>query len=612
MNLNKEQALAASHVHGIASVVAVPGSGKTATMLHRICMLVNDHGVAPESILGLTFTRNAADEMRSRLRPILSEKSERVMLNTIHGFCFWLLKNEGQVFELLIGKEQIIFLKNVIRKLKHKDLPTGLALREINLAKANMIDVPEFRDLYDGDKTMLNIADVYERYDVNKQKKMLMDFDDLLVETNRLLTENETVCNRYKSSFSHIMVDEYQDTNPIQSEIIRLLVGDNSNESSYWVCGDDWQSIFSFSGASLGNILNFGEHFPESEMFILSNNYRSTPQILTCCQNLISHNVRKIEKILSTHNGDGEAVQVLESSSEETESLSIATEIEDLVKSRGYQYKDIAILVRANFQTRVIEECFSTRKIPYFCSNGLNFYDRNEIRVILDYLRLIAHPDSHTGDEALLSVLNVPNRYAGHRFKKELQDYATDKDMHLYPALKKIPIELPYIRHNMKDLRAFLDPLIEDAESLEPCELIQLIRSTLDYDRFITDEDIPSPDDTKIASLNQLQIAAAKHNRIDDFLLFTENFQGDLGHDKDGVQLMTIHRSKGLEYPCVFIMSMVEGILPSKKGDIEEERRICFVGISRAMQLLYLSTCQTYLGTPCKRSIFLDEMLGNK
>jgi DNA helicase II / ATP-dependent DNA helicase PcrA len=579
-------------------------------MLHRICHLVNDHGIASENILGLTFTRHSAEEMRSRLAPILSDKAQRVMLNTIHGFCFWLLKQEGRVFELLIGKEQIIFLKDVIRKMKHSDLPTGMVLREINLAKANMINIQEFRDLYEGDKTMLKIADIYERYDHMKQAAMLMDFDDLLWDTHQLLQDNPDICTRYRKSFQHILVDEYQDTNPIQSAIISLLVGDGSNGSSYWICGDDWQSIYSFTGASVGNILNFGEMFPGAKRYLLNNNFRSTPQIIKACQNLISHNVRKIEKTLATDNADGEDVRILESSSEETESLQIANEIEDLITTQGYKYKDIAILYRANFQSRMCEQVLSERKIPYHIENGLNFYERAEVRGLLNYLRLISNPDSAQGDEALLTVINIPNRYAGYRFKNELQNWAAVRGMHLYQALKVMPIELPYVRHNMKDFIKFVDPLIQDAVNFEPCELLQLIRTTLDYDRWATDEDIPSPDDTKILNLNQLQVAAAKFKQIEPFLQFTENFQGDVGHDKDGVNLMTIHKAKGLEFQVVFVIGMVEGILPSKKGDIEEERRICFVAISRAMKLLFLSTCQTYLGSSCKRSIFLDEIAG--
>jgi len=607
--LNREQELAADFLNGICSVIAVPGSGKTRTMMERIGRLVNHHGIAPESILGLTFTRNAADQMRNRLIPILSDKADRVMLNTIHGFCYWLLKNEGFTFELLIGKEQLIFVKDVLKKLKYRDLPTGMVMNEIGLAKNNLISIKEFRDLYTGDKTMQKIADVYERYDIEKEKKLLMDFDDLLSETFKHLSDDKDVREKYSSTFNHILVDEFQDTNPVQSEVVKLLIGDTKNGSSYWVCGDDWQSIYSFTGASVGNILNFKDYFPDAYEFILNTNYRSTPQILKACQNLIRHNVRKIEKVLTTQNGDGEEVSVIESSSEETEALNVVTEINDLVSSRGYAHKDIAILVRANFQTRQIEETLSSQKIPYYIEGGVNFYDRTEVKVLLDYLRLISNPDCPDGDEALLSVLNVPNRYVSNKFKKELQKFAEERDMHLYQALGHMPIELPYIRHSLKDLRAFLDALIEDADNLEPSGIIQLLRKTLDYERWITDLDIPSPDDTKIANLNQLQIAAAKYKSIDAFLEFTENFQSDLGHDRDGVKLMTIHKAKGLEFPVVFVIGLVEGILPSKKGDIEEERRIAFVGISRAMELLYLSTCQTYLGSPCKRSIFLDEIL---
>ena len=608
-NLNKEQQQAADFLHGICSVIAVPGSGKTKTMMERIGRLVNHHGIAPESILGLTFTRSAADLMRSRLKPILSDKADRVMLNTIHGFCYWLLKNEGFTFELLLGKEQLIFLKDVLKKLKYRDLPTGMVLSEISLAKNNLISIQEFRDLYEGDKTMQKIADAYEKYDIEKEKKLFFDFDDLLSETFKYLLENEDVREKYCSTFNHILVDEFQDTNPVQNEVIKLLIGDTNNGSSYWICADPDQAIYGFNGAAITNILHFDKHFPSAEQFLLNVNYRSTPQILRACQNLIINNMRRIEKELLTNNPDGDDVNLIESSSEETEALNIVTEINDLVGSRGYVHKDISILVRANFQTRQIEETLSSQKIPYYIEGGVNFYDRTEVKVLLNYLRLISNPDCPDGDEALLSILNVPTRYVSNNFKKELQNFAENREMHLYQALKHMPIELPYIRHSLKDLRAFLDPLIDDADSLEPSEIIQLLRSTFDYDRVITEDDLPSPDDTKIANVNQLQIAAAKYKSIASFLEFTENFQSDLGHDKNGVQVMTIHKAKGLEFPVVFVIGLVEGILPSKKGDIEEERRICFVGISRAMELLYISTCQTYLGSPCKRSIFLDEIL---
>jgi DNA helicase-2/ATP-dependent DNA helicase PcrA len=610
-DLSEEQEVAAQFLDGIAAVVAVPGSGKTRTMMERIGILVKKHGISPENILGLTFTRNAAEEMRNRLVPVLGDLASRVMLSTIHSFCYFLLRNEGRVFEILSGREQLIFMREVMKKLKVKDLSMGMILREISLAKNNLITVEEFRDLYSGDKTMLKVADIYETYDQEKAKKMLKDFDDLLIEAFRLLNEKEGVREKYKETFKHLLVDEFQDTNPAQMEILKLLIDHKGDGRSFWICGDDWQAIYGFTGASVGNIVNFRELFPRSEQFILSLNYRSSPQIIRACQNLITHNLRKIEKTLRTDNPDGEDVIVLESSSEQSEALNLVSEIKDLVEGKGYAHKDIAVLYRCNFQSRVVEETFSQHKIPYHIQNGLSFYHRKEVKTLLDYLRVISNPDSDEGDEAVLTILNVPNRYIGRKFLRDLEDFSLKQGVRLYEGLKSMPIELPYIRKNVKDFIGFLDPLIEDSGNLQPAELISLLRTTLDYDRYVTDEDIPSPDDVKIQNLDQLQLAAVRFRDIRSFLDYTETFEDETVSDnRDGVNLMTIHKAKGLEFPVVAVIGLVEGILPSKKGDIEEERRICFVGMSRAMKLLYLSHSLTYLGQPAKKSVFLDEILG--
>jgi DNA helicase II / ATP-dependent DNA helicase PcrA len=608
--LNREQQEAASFKHGICAVIAVPGSGKTRTMMERIGILVKEHKISPENILGLTFTRNAAEEMRHRLAPVLGERASRVTLSTIHSFCHYILRNEGRVFEILTGKDQIIFIRTIMKKLKIKDISTGMVLREIGLAKNNLISVSEFADLYEGDATMCKIRDIYESYEKEKEKKMMLDFDDLLLQTYLLLKESSNARDKYKDIFKHLLVDEFQDTNPAQMGILDLLIDTSGNGSSFWVCGDDWQSIYAFTGASVGNILNFKERFPKGKEFILNLNYRSSPQIIKACQNLIRHNERKIEKTLRTENESGDEVIVLESSTEETEAVSLVNEITDLVERKHYIYSDIAILYRANFQSRVIEEAFSQRKIPYHIENGLNFYNRHEVKVLLDYLRVIADPDSDAGDEALLSIINIPNRYMGRTFTSELEGFSLKNGLHLYEGLKRMPVIVPYLRKNVKDFTSFLDPLIRDAQGLIPSELIGLLRSSLDYDRFITDEDIPSPDDMKIQNINQLQFAATRYNDITSFLAYTETFQDEsVSDNKKGVALMTIHKAKGLEFPIVFVVGLVEGIIPSKKGDIEEERRICFVGISRAMNLLYLSYSQSYLGQAVKKSLFLDEIM---
>jgi len=612
LKLNKEQQAAAEFLDGTCVVVAVPGSGKTLTMTHRIGNLVK-RGVAPENILGLTFTRNAAEAMRNKLIPVLDDMSSRVTLSTIHSFCHYLLRCEGKTFEILSGKDQIIFMRNIMKKLKIKDLSIGMILREISLAKSNLITADEFRLLYEGDKSMQKVADIYESYDREKSKKLFFDFDDLLVETHRLLNENDVVRDKYKGTFRHLLVDEFQDINPIQSEILKILVNNSQEGTSFWVCGDDWQSIYAFTGASIATILNFKKMFPDSHQLILNISYRSTPQILRACQNLIKHNQKKIEKELKTENEDGEAVIVLQSSSEETEALTLVNEIKELVDSGSFKHTDIAVLYRCNFQSRMIEEAFSQHKIPYHIENGLCFYDRREIKILLDYLNLISNPYSEQGDEALQSIINTPNRYIGRKFMAELDEFQSCSDLHLYEKLKAIPIELPYIRKNVKEFIKFMDPLIEDAENLEPAELIQLLRVSLDYDRYITDDDLPSPDDVKIESLNQLVMAAARFNDIKSFITYTETFQEQsVSDNKEGVRLMTCHKAKGLEFPVVFLIGCVMNILPSKKGNLEEERRICFVGISRAMKLLYLSWSMTYLGQPAKKSIFLDEILDTK
>ncbi len=603
MKLNVQQKQASEFENGIASVIAVPGSGKTVTMTRRIGNLVKK-GVSPCNILGLTFTRNAADAMRSKLKPVLGDQANLVSLLTIHAFCLRVLKDENRHFEILHGKEQLRFIRQ-IKKKKKVNLPTGLLLREISLAKNNLISVKEFRDLYGDDQTMNLIADIYQAYDLEKQQKMILDFDDLLVETNHLMGQ-KPVRQRYQQAFSHILVDEFQDVNPSQLNILKQLVNRNGS-SSFWICGDDWQSIYSFTGASLANILRFKEMFPESRQYILNVNYRSTPQILKVCQNLIENNTSKVDKQLEPSQSSGDDVIVLDCTNEEDEAQQIVNAIAELIE-RGYVFKDMAILYRANFQSRVLEEVLSQHDIPFKIENGMNFFSRWEVKVLIDYLRLIHDPDSDDGDEALKSVINVPNRYLGKKFVQELETYAAKYQLHLYTALKKMPVKLPYLKKNIQAFIELLDLLIRNASKMEPVEILHLLRDTLDYDQFITEDDIPNPDDSKIENINQLLFAANKYSDIASLLNYTNSFKDDYGNDPEGVHLMTIHKAKGLEFQIVFVTGMVKNILPNKNGDIEEERRIAFVALSRAMKLLYVSWFRNYMGKQTQQSPFIDEM----
>ncbi len=607
--LNEQQQQAAQFTNGIAVVVAVPGSGKTLTMTQRIGHLVAS-GVPPENILGLTFTRNAAQAMREKLGPVLMDKADKVHLSTIHSFCHYLLRSEGRTFSILSGKEQLIFLKRIVEKLKFKDISVGMALQEIRLAKNNCISVDEFHELAGNDTVLDKIALIFESYEEEKSKKLAMDFEDLLNETYVLLKNDPEIREKYHSMFLHLMIDEYQDTNPLQLELIKILVDKRNGNSSLWVCGDDWQAIYAFTGASVGNILHFNRIFPDSSQFILNVNYRSTPQILAACQNLIRHNTRKIEKELQTTNADGEQPVLIEAADEEQEALLVGNEISDLVSRHGYTYEQIAVLYRANFQSMTLEETFSRLNLPYQIQNGMNFYDRREVAWLVDYLKLISDPDSIPGNESLKRIINIPNRYISKKFVAELEDFAASKGAFYYQALKQMPIETAFTKRNIREWMHFMDQLMEHRDDLGPAEAIHTIRHALDYDRFITDDDVPSPDDQKIQNVNQLHIAAARFETIQEFLAHIDTFQDSVGTDTtEGVQLMTIHKAKGLEFPVVFIVGMVENIMPTKKGDIEEERRICFVGISRAMQRLYLCCPAEYLGQSAKRSQFIDEIL---
>ncbi|MFH1985240.1 MAG: ATP-dependent helicase [Pseudomonadota bacterium] len=608
-NLNDHQKAAAAFMFGTASVVAIAGSGKTATMAARIGNLVSQ-GIPPEKILGLTFTRNAAGAMRNKLRPVLLDQSSKVTLSTIHSFCHRLLKEEGRTFEMLHGKRQVYLMRKVIKRLDVGEFSAGFALREIGLAKSRLMDWERFRSFHENDEVMQAVAEIYQVYEEEKRKCLCLDFSDLLMEAYRLLKSHEDRCNSYRQTFPHILVDEYQDTNPAQVEVLNLIAGKN-DYSSLWVCGDDWQSIFGFTGAEVENILSFSKRHPGSVRFILDTNYRSTPQILTACQHLISHNKRKIDKTLNTINQPGESIIVLHALSEDEEARQIETEIRDLVESRGYAYRDIAILYRANSQSRAIEEAFSKRNVPYRIESEANFYNRYEVNILIQYLVLVNEPDTFDGDEALKTVINVPGRYVSHSFIENLETYAEANDLHLYPALKVIPVGAKYLKDSIEAFTSLIDSLASAKTWLEPAGLIEQIREQLDLDKYLADE-LSDPFEGPLESLDQLQRASGPYEDLGEFLEYAESVRTNSGKDEEGVTLSTVHKAKGLEFPVVFVIGMVEGVMPNANGEPEEERRIAFVAMSRAMRLLYLSQTMSYLGRPAKPSSFIAEAFKRK
>ena len=298
----------------------------------------------------------------------------------------------------------------------------------------------------------------------------------------------------------------------------------------------------------------------------------------------------------------------MECEDEKDEANQVVNEIHDLVNRKGFDYKDIAILYRANFQARVIEEVLVEHDVPYRIENGTSFFEKFEVKGMIDYLRLIRNPESDDADIALKSIANIPNRYVSRAFLNELESFSMQKGLHLYQALRTIKIKVPFLKHNIKGLVKFLNPLIKKANKIGPAEMLKVLRISLDYDQFITQDEIPSADDMRIANLDQLELAASDFEDIASFLEHVDSFQSDEGRDEEGVVLSTVHKSKGLEYPAVFVINMLDGLMPYKNGGMEEERRICFVALSRAMKVLHLSYPKIYFGKPVIPSPFLTEI----
>ncbi len=606
--LNDRQREAAGFRTGACAVIAVPGSGKTLAMVERIASLVREYGASPESILGLTFTRDAAGVMRARLLPALQSEARRVTVSTIHSFCYSFLRKEGSPFALVNGRRQVALVRDVLRKLRIRGIPAGAAAREISLARNNLITTGEMRSMYGDDSAMLWVAAASGEYGREKARRGLLDLDDLLLETARLLREHPGLAEMYHGRYRHILVDEFQDVNPAQMEVIRLLAGGPDRDSSLWVCGDDWQSIYGFNGAGMGNLLRFREMYPGARVVALAENYRSTPEILDACHNLIRHNRRRIEKDLRARLPNGDPVTLLESGSEEDEALILAVEIANLV-ALGRRYGDMAVLYRANFQSRVIEECFTREGIPYRSGNGVDFYRRAEVRALLEHLRLALDPDSDAGDRAVRLVLNIPGRGLGKSFLRSLEAYSRNAGLHLFEGLKRLKPENLRIRGKAEEFVSIVESLSGRIDVITAAEAIQTLRDALRYDRYVSDCEIPGPDDARVQNINQLLLSSVRFSTVREFLAFTDAFLTPIdGSGSDRVRLMTVHRSKGMEFPVVFMTGMVEGVFPVRKGDLEDERRICFVGMSRARERLFLSRPHSWQGRTVEKSVFLDEI----
>jgi DNA helicase-2/ATP-dependent DNA helicase PcrA len=584
--LKGTQRAAVEVLAGPLLILAGAGSGKTRTLTHRIANLMA-HGVNEYGILALTFTNKAAREMRIRLAKILGRENNwsfMPWMGTFHAICVKILRMEAEnvglvrSFVIYDTDDRLALLKRVMKNLKISDgqIKPKAVEAAISKAKNDGVDPEEYGAgaYYSNQRA---IAAVYEGYEKAKWAAGAVDFDDLLLLVAKLLRENAQVRERWQQKFKHILIDEYQDTNKIQYEIVRLLVNEEQN---ICVVGDDWQSIYSWRGADYKNILNFEKDFPNAKVIKLEQNYRSTQNILDASQKVIMKNVQRTEKVLFTEAGAGNPVMIERLQDERGEAMFVA----DFILRSGRKFSDFAVLYRTNAQSYAFERAFIGAMIPHKLVGGVRFYDRKEIKDILAYLHLMVNPRDVV---ALSRVINVPARGIGEvslgRILLDEVDKLTPKALREYERL----------------MRLLADLWVKSAEGVAPAVLIGELIDRLRYREYLNDGDELKAEE-RIQNLTVLVGEAEAYASLDEFLADAALMSSsDESAEGNVVTSMTLHAAKGLEFPVVFLVGMEDGLLPhvrsggeSEEG-LEEERRLAYVGMTRAMEELLLTYAQS-------------------
>lgn len=621
--LNGEQARAVTHGDGPLLILAGAGSGKTKTLTHRIAYLIGELKVFPSRILAVTFTNKAAKEMRQRLAQLLDEEADNRQfmpwMGTFHSICVRILRMDGahigldRRFLIYDTDDQISLMKQIMkaRGLTDKDIKPRAVLSVISNAKNEMRSAEDFSMSARGPREQ-KIAELFFAYEKALKEAAALDFDDLLTKTVELLQNSPEIRRKWQRQFEYILIDEYQDTNAVQYALIKLLVNERRN---LCVVGDDAQSIYSFRGADYTNILNFERDFPGTTVVKLEQNYRSTGAILDLANSLIQHNIHRTDKNLWTANGDGIDPKLWQLYSESEEALTIANEIQAQI-ANGRQYGDVAVLYRTNAQSYAIERALRQSYIPYKIVGGLRFLDRAVVKDVLAYLRLLYQPSDRV---SFLRIVNVPKRGIGTVSVAKFLDWNDAARRDIVSGLLAVE-EADNLTARAKR------PLLELGKTLEelqqeidgsPAELIEKIIKRTGYGDFINDG-TPQAEE-RMENIGVLLAEAKAYVDVPAFLEEMALMSSADTAAEQQVTLMTLHAAKGLEFPVVFLAGLEEGILPharvfdsGKADDIEEERRLCYVGVTRAREELFVScaSSRTQFGQIGYNmpSRFLDEM----
>ena len=626
--LNKEQQQAVQHTEGPLLILAGAGSGKTKVLTVRIAHLLAQ-GVNPYEILAITFTNKAAKEMNSRVEGLVGDVANRIWLSTFHSFCAKFLRFEidsflgyNSNFTIYDTSDSQAVIKAALKALNLDDkyYPVGAMIAAISDAKNKLLFASDFRkqarDFY-----QQKVADVYEYYERELRKNNALDFDDLLLVAVKLLQSNAAVLDKYSHRFRYVMIDEYQDTNHAQYVLAKLL-------ASHWkniaVVGDADQSIYAWRGADIQNILDFEKDYPNCTSIKLEQNYRSTKIILDAANAVIDNNEGRPEKNLWTDKTEGTKIQHFTAQSEHEEAAFIGDTIAKKHDIHDVPYGDMAILYRTNAQSRVLEEALIKRALPYTMVGGTKFYDRKEIKDVLAYLRVLYNPFD---DLSLLRIINVPKRSIGATTVAKLQDYAREKGTSLFMTLTQLHL-IDSIKGKTKEkLEEFGILIFTLVSEMEDKTVLDILESILDRTGYLAqlEESTDPQDQARAENIGEL-LSVAKDfqdtnpsGTVEDFLeqVALVNDVDSFEQEEAKVTLMTLHAAKGLEFPIVFLCGLEEGLFPHSRTlmnpeEIEEERRLAYVGITRAEKELYISnaTTRTVFGRTSRYlpSRFIDEI----
>lgn len=599
-NLNEQQKEAVTTTEGPLLILAGAGSGKTRVLTHRIAYLIKEKKVSPSNILAITFTNKAAEEMKTRVENLLGYVGD-LWVSTFHSACVRILRRDidklgyDRNFVIFDTTDQKALVQECLKELdlSEKQYPIKMVLNAISSAKDKMVYPDDYIDFFGDTYRNRKIKEIYKLYQHKLKKINALDFDDIIIKTIELFKENPEILEFYQRKFRYIMVDEYQDTNTPQYYFVNLLAQRHRN---LCVVGDDDQSIYGWRGADVRNILNFEKDYPEAKVIKLEQNYRSTKIILEAANHVIDNNVYRKKKSLWTQNKEGEKIVLCELENEKEEAEFVIQEIIKLKERENRSFKDFAILYRTNAQSRPFEEALMKVKVPYKVVGALRFYDRKEIKDILAYLRLIVNPYD---DISFKRIVNVPRRGIGPATIEALEKVAREKDTSLFFAIE----DLKNARNkgSLLQFKQFILDLIDKKDAMSVSDLIKYILEQTGYIEELKREESEEAEG-RIENLNEFLNAAyefeesSEDKSLEAFLagitLISDiDMAGDIG---ESVVLMTLHSAKGLEFPVVFMVGMEEGLFPSYSSfeddhELEEERRLCYVGITRSKERLYLT-----------------------